>query len=245
MTSTRAAAVGMSPAAGEPQQPIASAIHTVVLLAVLGVWAYVGRMHATGMRTGPAPSHMAIYFRTLVFEWAVFAFVIYGIQRRGVTFRELVGPRWSTPGKVFLDIGIGIGFLLVSLLALGLVGRLLHNTSSLESVRFMAPRGFLEMTVWMLLSITAGICEETIFRGYLQRQFIAWSKVPAVGIVVSGALFGAVHIYQGADHAIAIAVLGVLLGVLAVMRRSLKTGMISHAVQDSIGGIALNHMVNH
>jgi len=33
--------------------------------------------------------------------------------------------------------------------------------------------------------------------------------------------------------------------VLAVMRRSLKPGMISHMIQDSIGGIVLNRMVNH
>jgi membrane protease YdiL (CAAX protease family) len=58
-------------------------------------------------------------------------------------------------------------------------------------------------------------------------------------------LFGAVHIYQGEKHAIAIAVLGMLLGVLAVMRRNLKPGMISHMIQDSIGGIVLNRMVNH
>jgi membrane protease YdiL (CAAX protease family) len=245
MTNPSAAAVGTPLTAEELQQPVASAIHTIALLAVLGVWAYVSRMHAIGTRAGPAPSHMAIYLRTLVFEWAMFAFVVYGIQRRGVTFRELVGPRWTSVKNVFLDIGIGIGFLLISFLALGLVGRLLHDTPSLDSVRFMAPKGVLEMTVWLLLSFTAGICEETIFRGYLQRQIIGWTKVPAVGIIVSGILFGAVHIYQGEKHAIAIAVLGMLLGVLAAMRRSLKPGMISHMIQDSIGGIVLNRMVNH
>jgi Type II CAAX prenyl endopeptidase Rce1-like len=33
--------------------------------------------------------------------------------------------------------------------------------------------GATEITFWIVLSVTAGICEETVFRGYLQRQFMS------------------------------------------------------------------------
>jgi membrane protease YdiL (CAAX protease family) len=245
MTNPPAIAASSPPGAQESHQPIASTIHTIVLLAMLGVWAYFSVAHASEMRTVAAPNHMLLYLRTMAFEWAMFAFIYYGIRRRGVTLRDLVGPRWSTARKVQIDIGIGLGFFAVSVVALALAGRLLHDNSSLEVVRFMAPSGPIQMAMWMVLSLTAGICEETIFRGYLQRQFIGWTKVPAVGILVSGVFFGACHTYQGTKHAIAIAVQGILFGMLAAWRRSLKPGMISHAVQDSIGGIVLNRMVNH
>jgi hypothetical protein len=54
----------------------------------------------------------------------------------------------------------------------------------------MLPQRGLELTVWIALSITAGICEETIFRGYPQQQFMALTKSASVGILVSAATFG-------------------------------------------------------
>src|SRR5947209_2187974 len=33
--------------------------------------------------------------------------------------------------------------------------------------------GGTEITFWIVLSVTAGICEETVFRSYLQRQFMS------------------------------------------------------------------------
>jgi len=106
-------------------------------------------------------------------------------------------------------------------------------------MQFMMPVGALELAVWLLLSLTAGICEETIFRGYFQRQFISWTGNTIVGIVISAALFGAAHIYQGWKQTIVIGVFGAMYGTLAVIRRSLKPGMMAHAFQDSAAGIAL------
>ena len=59
------------------------------------------------------------------------------------------------------------------------------------------PPARLEMFLWILLSVTAGICEETIFRGYLQKQLHAWLKSAPIAVVLSAAAFGAGHIYQG------------------------------------------------
>jgi hypothetical protein len=104
---------------------------------------------------------------------------------------------------------------------------------------FMMPATALELVVWLMLSLTAGICEETIFRGYFQRQFIGWTGSTVVGIVLSAAIFGAGHIYQGRKQTIVIGVLGAMFGALAVMRRSLKPGMIAHSFQDSAARVGL------
>ena len=44
-----------------------------------------------------------------------------------------------------------------------------------EQLGFLIPGTTLELLVWFCLSATAGICEEIIFRGYLQRQFAAFT----------------------------------------------------------------------
>ncbi len=231
--------------AADSRQPVAGGIHTLGLLILLGGWAYLGRAQAIHMRAEAVPNHLQVYLPIFVFEWLLFAYVYLGIRSRGVTLRELIGPRWTSATKFLHDAGIAIVFLIASALVLSLVGLLLRNRSGMEAVRYMAPQGAFETVQWVLLSITAGICEETIFRGYLQRQFIGWTQVPAVGIVISGAIFGACHIYQGYKQAIAIAVFGVLFGTLAAIRRSLKPGIIAHALQDSAAGIVISYLMKH
>ena len=62
--------------------------------------------------------------------------------------------------------------------------------------------------------------EETIFRGYLQKQFIAWTGNFPVGVLLSAAIFGACHFYQGAKAALLIAMYGALFGVLAAKEQT-------------------------
>jgi uncharacterized protein len=93
------------------------------------------------------------------------------------------------------------------------------------------------MVVWILLSLSAGMCEEALYRGYLQRQFIAVARNVPAGILLSGALFGLAHSYQGFGQVLQIAVLGVMSGVLAHWCKSVRPGMIAHALQDVMGGL--------
>jgi uncharacterized protein len=74
--------------------------------------------------------------------------------------------------------------------------------------------------MWIALSITAGVCEEAIYRGYLQRQITALThRVPA-GIFLSAADFGAAHAYQGLQRASVIATSALLFGLIAQWRRT-------------------------
>ena len=93
-----------------------------------------------------------------------------------------------------------------------------------------------EKELWVVLSITAGICEEAIYRGYLQRQFMALTKSVPLGIVFSALVFGAAHSYQGLAQAMLIGTLGAMGGTLAYWRRSVRPGMIAHVLQDVLGG---------
>ena len=119
----------------------------------------------------------------------------------------------------------------------------LHLNRGIDAVRFLIPQSRVEITLWILVSLTAGFCEETIFRGYLQRQFIAWLRKPVLGILLSAAAFGALHAYQGARQTIVIGVFGAMFGILAYWRRSLRPGIMVHAWNDATTGLALRFVV--
>jgi membrane protease YdiL (CAAX protease family) len=96
------------------------------------------------------------------------------------------------------------------------------------------PTRALQWVACVISALSAGICEETGFRGYMQRP-IEHRHGPAIAILISSlfftlihlnkdwALFGIVPIVFGA---------GVLLGVLARASGTLLFGMIGHTIMD-------------
>jgi membrane protease YdiL (CAAX protease family) len=199
----------------------------------------LGVLRAGHIRAGIAPNRMAMYLTTMIFEWVLFVLIYVGLRLRAVPMREIIGPKWSSFKAVMLDVGVACVFWVSALIILTVAGRLLRITPEAQrSIVFLLPQTGAEIFMWILLSTTAGICEETIFRGYLQRQFISWSRSPVAGVILSAAVFGAAHSYQGGRQPFLIGIFGALFGILAVMRRSTKPGMIAHALQDSVSGIA-------
>jgi membrane protease YdiL (CAAX protease family) len=104
------------------------------------------------------------------------------------------------------------------------------------------PQRGVELAWWIALSITAGMCEETVFRGYLQRQFLAMTKSAPIAILLSAATFGAAHAYQGFRMVILIGLFGAMFGLLAHWRGNVRPGMIAHAWQDSFNGVLASVM---
>ena len=189
-------------------------------------------LHLWFLRFHTSPSAMV----TLFFEWLLFVLVVAGVRRRGASALIVLGDHWHSVRHVLRDIGIAVGFWIVVATLLWMLGWLLRIAALGRNVSMLPQRG-IELTFWIALSVTAGICEETIFRGYLQRQFMALTKSAPAGILLSAATFGAAHAYQGFRMTILIALYGVMYGILAYWRGSVRPGMIAHAWQDSLNGI--------
>jgi membrane protease YdiL (CAAX protease family) len=218
-------------------QPVASAGHTASVLAILGGFAGWGAFNASRLRVTGGNHHLALYLQTLAFEWLLLGFILWGVRRHGTPLSAVLGNRWSSAGEFFGDLRIAGAYWFASLIALGILSRLLGITDQRETVRFLLPRGPFEMALWVALSVTAGICEEAVFRGYLQRQFLALTSYAPLAITLSAAIFGAGHIYQGYRGAILITVYGAMFGTLAQWRKSVRPGMLAHTWQDTVSGI--------
>jgi uncharacterized protein len=221
---------------------VASPLHTVVFLLILFGSAGLMYFSAGRMRTVEQPSRVLFYVTTIVWEWLLTAYVLVGVRLHHTPLLEVMGARWKSAKDVFRDIGIALAFWFVALLVLGLVAHLLHFQGMKQNVRFLAPEGRIEIVLWIAVSATAGICEETIFRGYLQKQFIAWTGSVPAGVLLSAIAFGACHIYQGAKATVVIGVYGLMFGILAYRRASRRPGMITHALHDTFSGLAIRFL---
>jgi hypothetical protein len=98
------------------------------------------------------------------------------------------------------------------------------------------PPSLLEIVVWIGVSISAGICEELAFRGFLHRQFHALIGNIGLAVLAQGLVFGLFHAYQGGQNVAVISFLGVFFGALAAWRRNLRGYVIVHAWADVWGG---------
>lgn len=227
--------------------------HTLLIVALILANSFAGSSKL-GAVNGSG-SRIILYAGTFVTQFILILLVWYGIHLRGVKMRDLIGGRWKSVESFLLDVGLAAAFLVVSLLLLTLVrmavGTLdFHNLEkqkedTLRMLGPLAPHTYLEAGLFVLLSIFAGLFEEIIFRGYLQRQFRALGQNVVIGIMLSAAVFGLAHGYQGPRMMVVIGVFGAFFGILAHFRKSLRPGMMAHAFQDSISGIALFTLVRH
>jgi len=220
---------------------VAPAWHTVIVLAALLALSLAGT-HSRNLPFAVAYGRAPGYVLVMIVEWTTVAFIWYGVSRRGLRIRDLVGGAWPRLLAVLRDFGLAVAFLIVSSLILNVIGHLLKAVPN-EAIRNALPQTTLEAILWVFLSLTAGFCEETIFRGYLQRQFAALTGSIGAGIVLQGIAFGASHGYQGWKYMSIITVFGILFGLLAQWRRSLRPGMMAHALQDGLGGLVGRHFL--
>jgi uncharacterized protein len=231
-----------APSASGDYGRIANPLHTILVLAAQGGLVFRAMMRMDQMRAAVNVDRVQIYERTMIFEWLMFGLVILGVWLNGSRLAAVLGSRWRSVSEILRDAGIGLAFLIVSVMLGSIVGAHTNGAAQNRAVQFLFPHGGVEITLWIFVSVTAGICEETIYRGYLQRQFTALTKNAPIGIILSAAVFGVSHAYQGFGHAIQIGLLGAMSGILAFWRKSVRPGMIAHALQDILGGLLAGRM---
>lgn len=223
-------------------EPVASRRHTVVVVGIFVLLMLVGIVsrHGAGMRIGSPserPNMLPSYLSLMAAEWGLFYYVWkVGLRRAGVRVSDIVGGRWSSWKDVLRDAALALALLAVWMVVQIALSRL-FGASQAASVKSLLPRGAAEVALWIPLSITAGFCEEFVFRGYFQRQFEAFTHSRWIALVLQAALFGVSHGYQGGRACLKITVFGVLFGLLALWRKSLRPGMAAHAMTDIIAGI--------
>jgi uncharacterized protein len=263
-----------APLAETPQLPpsapraVAPAWHTIVLVAVILLFSARGASQFS-VPHGPI-NRLGTYGITAVAELLLLGWVLFGLRLKRTPLRSLLGSFSLNLRSVVADIGFAMLFWIGSLAILGTLGiawssaeaevthhqpgphaaqSLTPDPSQQQAVRALAqlaPSNGQEIAAWVLLCLLVGFIEETVFRGYLQRQFTAWGRGSiGAGVLFSALVFGGAHAYQGARNMFLLAVFGALFSLLALYRRSLRACMLAHGWHDLIAGLALALLKSH
>jgi membrane protease YdiL (CAAX protease family) len=213
-----------------------------ILLATYAAGAFWQGKAAPAPGPGLVPEHRGmagIYLTAIFLDAALFYYVWAFASKNGTPLRELVGGRWAGVKDFLIDVAIAAPFWVIWDWAAELVHRLLGRSTA-KSVDVLLPQTAVEIGLWILVCLTAGFCEEVVFRGYLQPQLEILSGSAALAIAGQAVCFGIAHGYQGWKNVVVIVVLGALYGVLARWRRSTRPGMIAHAWADFYGGLQMH-----
>lgn len=149
----------------------------------------------------------------------------------GIFFSGLDLSLWSDSAAT--DIGTGvIGALLNFALAFWLIR---SNTSAGEKLRCHCRDLYPLFNRYsgsqiVLVSLAAGICEELLFRGFLQPWLSQLSN-PVVGLVGASLVFALLH-YASFTYFVATLLVGLVLGICYRVTESLLSVMTWHAVYD-------------
>jgi membrane protease YdiL (CAAX protease family) len=217
---------------------IASKQHTLTLFAIFFGVAVVTtlQMHKGGHQVG---SKVPLYLGAIAFEWLLFYATWRGLKAKGTPLRELMGtgPLWQG-----LLLGV-VAYPLIALVGTGVKWALAHagldvDQETARTVAKVGPKGLVETVLWIAVSLSAGICEEFVFRGYLMRQLAAWFGGWPQGLVLSAIVFGLGHAYEGLGPVLTIVVHGISFGLIALVTRRLLPGMTAHAAMDIVAGLS-------
>ena len=85
--------------------------------------------------------------------------------------------------------------------------------------------------LFVALALTPAICEELLFRGYLQRQVERWGGA-AASIVIVGILFGLYHLRL--SQVVPLSLLGIYMGFAVWATGSLWAGVIVHLLNNGL-----------
>jgi membrane protease YdiL (CAAX protease family) len=183
---------------------------------------------------------LALYAVTIAFQWVLVGLVAWRSLARGLTIQELgVGPQgWAGLLASGLFGAIIIGGL--QWLNLRRIGKMEGEAPELlrKLANRLLPVSILEYLPYSALAITAGVCEEFVYRGFAIAAFSKAGLPLWLVVIISSILFGLAHAYQGRGGIISTGIFGVLLAIGRLGFGSLLPVMMWHAGLDLAAGIA-------
>ena len=201
---------------------------------------------------------LATLFAGMTYEW-----VFPNLKRRAIAYAGNIAVLWLLTAAVaalwiltkrswaLLFLGpivwwrLAIGFVLFfAFLYVGLRDRRVasKNPKALERVEravkpmeWMMPVTAAHMRWWTAVSITAGITEEVLIRGFLVAVTAHFTGLPAA-VIIAAVIFGIGHAYQQPKNALPTGLYGLGLNVIVLISGSLLPAMAIHIAQDYFAG---------
>lgn len=208
----------------------------LVIVPLLGIWDF--RRLMRWFREGRPNARLKTYNWVLVMEWGLTAGLLTWWLLSGRDWESLkVVAGFSGWGWLALGLGlVGAGFMVWQMVSVMKSDEELAKLrSQMGELRALAPVTPKEGRAFALVAVTAGVCEEILYRGILMTVLTPVVGLwPAVGL--SSVIFGMGHAYQGFSGIVKTTLVGLIMALLTVFSGSLLVAMVLHAVIDLASG---------
>ena len=187
---------------------------------------------------GDTGARLRQYEHTMLFEWgaAILLGAVWWFLGRGVEPLGLV-PQFGGWAIFWTALALGATAVFVrqSLRAAGDPDQRREIRGQLGMIESFAPHTGQELGRFSWLSLTAGICEEFLFRGLLMGMLAAaFGLWPAA--LLSSLVFGLAHAYQGPMGIVRTGAVGLVFALIVVLTGSLYVAILAHVAVDLAQG---------
>jgi uncharacterized protein len=223
-----------------------SAMHwdfALILLALGIAVPLLGRRRVGQLMRTPSTTKMdrlSLYATTLAFQWIAAGVILWRAaahQMRAAQLGLAIGNPILT---VTMTIALTALVLLNQLISLR---RLASNPAEAQGLLpqlalKLFPQDDVERLAFFALVVTVAICEELIYRGFVQCVFQDWSKGSvAAGVLGSALYFSIAHLYQGRRGLASTLVAGLIFAGARAWTGSLLPPIAAHFMADITVGI--------
>jgi membrane protease YdiL (CAAX protease family) len=211
------------------------------VLAVILPWR--GRARMKKLLAVPHVSSMerlVLYASTIAFQWLAVAVVGWRAWAHGYTAPQL---GLTLHDRTRLLVAGFVGAATISALQwlnLRRVGKVpVERRGPLQAVaERILPQSAEELFPYLALAITAGLCEEFLYRGFSMAVLARLGLQAWAVVLLSSILFGLAHSYQGRGGVIVTLLMGLALGASRIAYDSLVPAILWHTAVDVVAGLA-------
>jgi membrane protease YdiL (CAAX protease family) len=211
---------------------------------VLGViLPWRGRVRVKKLLAMPRVSTMerlTLYASTIAFQWFAVAVVAWRAWAHGFTAPQLGLTVQDRTGILVASIVGAATIAALQWLNLRRVGKMpLESRGPLQALaERILPQSTVEMLPYLALAITAGLCEEFLYRGFAMAVLLHVGLQAWAVVLLTSVLFGLAHSYQGRGGIVMTLLIGLVLGTSRIAYDSLVPAIFWHSAVDVVAGTA-------
>jgi uncharacterized protein len=214
-----------------PALPWTARLWTSLLLAGLPA---LMLLQAQQLRNLEVLPRQAAYISSIISLWLLAGLTLIVSRTAGFPFSALGFAATPLPSLLLWSGAItaaGVGVILIFHAA---------GFRDAELVRQLIPVTATDRALFLGVSITAGTCEELVFRGFLLHVLLLATGSLPLALLLSSGVFGVVHAYQQPLGALRAAILGAILALPLLLTGSIYPAMLAHTLIDVLSGFWLS-----
>lgn len=215
-----------------------------LIFIVLGlVLPWRGRLRIKKLKEMPhvgTMERLSLYASTIAFQWFAVGVVTWRAWAHGFTASQLgLAIRDRTQILVASIVGAATVAAL-QWLNLRRVGKIpVESRGALQVLaERILPQSTVELLPYLALAITAGLCEEFLYRGFAMAVLVRVGLQTWSVVLVSSVLFGMAHSYQGRGGMVMTLLIGLILGSSRIVFGNLVPAIFWHSAVDVVAGMA-------